>query len=166
MLFCVQIGPVNLVRGQVARSNQLNISLMQRLEKCYMAHPDWPVIARLHHNYRCHPDILELVSKLFYNSSLKWNEQESLPTTHRKHPYPLVFICSDVNNLFPLTPEQIKDAQDIEAEIITEKFIELNTRPPPNWDTDNCTKNYLITSPCERQVRSCFVYYSRSCHDP
>ena len=145
------MGPANLVRGCEARANSLNVSLLQRLEKYYESCDGCQIIARLSHNYRCHPDILELVSNLFYRSSLKWGDQEEAPGTHYKHRYPLVFICSGVDELFQ------PDALDLEAEIITAKVSELVKRTPPTWNSSKPMKNYLITTPCENQVSNSVI---------
>ena len=143
IIIMLQIGPANLVRGKVARANSLNISLLQRLEKQYLSSPNCHIIAKLSSNYRCHPEILNLISDLFYNSSLQWNDEETEPTTHRKYPYPLVFICSGI--------DESAGAQDMEAEIIINKVIELAKQTPSAWNSKPM-KNYLITSPCENQV--------------
>jgi len=148
-IILLQVGPANLVRGTVARANQLNVSLLQRLETLYSSIENCRIMAWLSHNYRCHPDILNLVSDLFYDSSLTWDEQESLPTTHRKYKFPLVFLCTEVDNKAISEVKQKK-----EAEIIAEKVVQLAKKLPPTWTTDKPMKNFLITSPCENQVSS------------
>ena len=74
--------------------------------------------------------------------------QESKPTSHRKYPYPIVFICSGI--------DVSADAQDIEAEIITDTVVGLAKQTPPTWNSKPM-KNYLITSPCENQVSSYII---------
>ena len=125
----------------------LNVSLLQRLKKLYSSNADCQIMVWLTHNYRCHPDILKLVSDLFYSSSLTWDEQESHPATHRKHKFPLVFICNDVDKQ---AKTDIKQKE--EAKIVAEKVIELAKQMPPSWSTNKPMKNFLITSPCENQV--------------
>ncbi len=136
------------MRGRVPRANNLNISLLQRLENLYISQGNQKIIARLTQSDRCHPVILGFVSKLFYNSSLKCNK-ESVPATHCKHTYPLVFICSGADET------TVTGLQDMEADIIVDKVVELTKRPPTSWNSSKPMKNYLITSPCANQVRKC-----------
>ena len=52
--------------------------------------PSWNV------NYRSQADLLELPSKLFYDSKLISCDRVSC---HRKAPYPYIFICSNLSNV-------------------------------------------------------------------
>ena len=124
----------------------LNISLLQRLKKLYSSNADCQIMVQLSHNYRCHPDIIKLVSDLFYSSSLTWGE-ESPPATHRKYKFPLVFICTEVDKQ---AKSEIKQKE--EAKVIKDKVIELAKQIPSCWSNVKPMKNFLITSPCENQV--------------
>lgn len=55
------------------------------------------------HNYRCHKDLLELPSTLFYNSELIPRPDDISP--HPLSPYPLKFVCSSFNAEYPNSPE-------------------------------------------------------------
>ena len=69
------MGPQTLVLGKEARKNGLGVSLLRRLHECYNL-PENKEMARMYssvmlNNYRCHRQIVQTVSDLFYASSLK-----------------------------------------------------------------------------------------------
>ena len=131
----------------MATANLLNISLLQRLEKVYSSNADCHIMAKLFYNYRCHPDILKMLSDLFYSSSLKWNELNSIPGTHHKYRFPLVFICTEIDSQVKSEIQQQK-----EAKVIAEVVIDLAQPSTPAWNTDMPMENFFITTPCENQV--------------
>jgi hypothetical protein len=77
-----QLGPV--VMSQVACQGGLGTSLLERLmaRSCYQPHIDavsgvktydTRIITKLVHSYRCHPDIISIPNKLFYDNELVVN---------------------------------------------------------------------------------------------
>ncbi len=143
------------MRGRVARANHLKISLLQRLQCIYVNEADCQIIAKLFYSNRCHPDILKLVSKLFYHDSLKWDEKKS-PAHHPEHEYSLVFICSSLKeDNFSYSH---KESRERERNVIVDKVIELCKLLPDSWNNKNPMKNFLITSPCKDQVSVVFAF--------
>ena len=69
-------------------------SLLQRLYSCYVELGEIAkqYIVFLRHNYRCHEDLLEISSNIFYDSDLI---PCSSVQTHSLASYPLKFVCSD-----------------------------------------------------------------------
>ncbi|RDY10645.1 putative RNA helicase SDE3, partial [Mucuna pruriens] len=65
----LQLGPV--IYSKKADEYGLGVSYMERLSECELyASGDANYVTRLIRNYRCHPEILHLPSKLFYNGEL------------------------------------------------------------------------------------------------
>ncbi|KAL5098655.1 hypothetical protein RYX36_002982 [Vicia faba] len=65
----LQLGPV--IFSKKADEYQLGVSYMERLFKCELyGNGDTNYITKLVKNYRCHPEILDLPSKLFYFGEL------------------------------------------------------------------------------------------------
>ena len=65
-------------------------------------------------NYRCHPDLLELPSTLFYKSALV---PRAVTECHPACSYPLKFICSSFDNDIPIKPENPYEASLILHEV-------------------------------------------------
>ena len=141
------MGPALLVLGDLPKKNGLNVSLLQRLEKQYSLCGGQQSIATLSTNYRCHPEILNLVGKLFYNSSIKWNDYETPPVTHRRFPYPLVFVCSSLDE----DVISSSDCTEHEADVIVQKTLEVAKGCPSSWSKQPMSEFFVI-SPCEEQV--------------
>ena len=129
-----------LVLGDIPQKNGLALSLFQRLQLCYH---DLGIanIATLSANYRCHRDILRLVGGLFYNNTLCWAANEQPPSTHPKYNYPLVFICSDINDT----------SGDNEADIVVRTAISIAKGVPTSWPKPPMPHIFIV-SPCEEQV--------------
>ena len=136
-----------LVLGDLAKSNGLSVSLLQRLEKLYMLCDGNRNIATLSTNYRCHPLILDLVGGLFYQSSIKWNEDETPPATHRNFPFPLVFVCSSIDEDIGLS----SDHDNNEATTVFQKVMEVAKGCPSSW-AKYPTSDFFVISPSEEQV--------------
>ena len=91
----------------------LGVSLLERLQQVYKdaGRKSYDHIAHLCINYRCHKDIHELSSRLFYDPSLI---PMAKAITHLDAPYPLVFVCSSVSD-----PKSVADDTCMkEAEIL------------------------------------------------
>ena len=152
-LLLLQVGPSMLVLGDVARSNGLSISLLERLLSVYRSEQVPPIfkqmISVLNHCHRCHRDILSLSSELFYSTVLKIPENEDLPN-HPKFPYPLIFVCSsvkkDCTSKSTMNPEEAKIVLN-EAEIIAAKWSKRL------WG-DQYHLNMCVMSPTRSQVQS------------
>ena len=65
-------------------------------------------------NYRCHADLMELPSTLFYESSIVSHADAKC---HPSAPYPLKFICSSFSNVIPDNPESRSEASLILDEV-------------------------------------------------
>ena len=86
-----------LVLGEEAQRNGLATSLLERLLCQYNVSPSFKrMISCLDHCHRCHQEILSLSAHLFYNTVLKIPENEP-SLNHPKFPYPLLFVCSSIN---------------------------------------------------------------------
>ena len=92
----LQVGPKLLVLGDIARKHGLKSSLLERLQNHYKKIGEQATIlqATLQTNHRCHVDILEFASQLFYNSSVRESPKSKKIKSHPDFPYSLVFICS------------------------------------------------------------------------
>lgn len=141
------MGPALLVLGDLPQRNGLNVSLLERLQKHYESCNGGQNIASLSTNYRCHPEILNLVGKLFYNSGIRWNDDEDPPAVHRNFSYPLLFVCSSVDEDVSLS----SDCDKNEADIIVHKATEVAMGCPSSW-TKPPMSQFFVTSPCEEQV--------------
>ncbi len=117
------MGPAVSVLNDVARSNGLGRSLIERLLLLYekgmslqeLKHSRYSLLT----NYRCHMSILTLASALFYDSTL---ESRSMSQTHSLAPYPIVFYCSSLehNNYNTSTPTNQQ-----EARLLVNKAVEF-----------------------------------------
>ena len=112
-----------LVLGERARKNGLAKSLLERLLLTYQSThvpPDFKkMISFLDCCHRCHKDILNLSAHLFYKANLKTPENEP-SLNHPKFPYPLLFICSGIDD-----KEKVKTTKNYEEAKIILEYAEL-----------------------------------------
>ena len=139
MLFLIiQVGPKQVVLGGVAQENGLGVSLLERLHKSYLEIElanHYTVVLR--NNYRCLPEILDLSSSLFYDSTLT-----ACAKVPRIKKYPLHFICLSESN----HPAVLNSCEDLfEADIIIEEVVNLIQQ-------DYVDATIRIMSPSQRQV--------------
>ena len=122
------------------------MSLLQRLLEKYKSigditkrnTPSWNI------NYRSHADLLELPSKLFYNSELRACGRVPY---HLKAPYPYVFICSSFTNDIPV------DAQcAVEADRLIQA-VQLHSDKFKSWEP----KDTCIMTPSLKQVIHSYI---------
>ena len=155
--FFFQVGPKLLVLGQTARENGLGVSLLERLQNSYTEIEEARSYSiTLCNNYRCLPEILDLPSSIFYESSLK-----ACAKVARLREYSLSFICSSESDSFLSLCENM-----VEARIIIQEVEALI------YNDHIDTTGLCIMSPSQRQVyiiiilfvcvRTCcgFVYLS------
>ena len=139
----MQVGPALLVLGDIPQQLGLGVSLLERLLNTHggkLAN----FIAHLFINHRCHQDILELPSKLFYGSSLI--PMSSAVTVHDA-PYPLLFVCSSTADPCPI----VEDTSDNEAKLLVEHFHQLSRK----GDTRTFQRNTCFMALSRRQVSEC-----------
>ena len=112
-----------LVLGEKARKNGLAISLLERLVHTYQSStmpPDFKkMISLLDCCHRCHKDILNLSARLFYKADLKTPENEP-SFNHPKFNYPLLFVCSSINE-----EEKLKATKNYEEAKVVLEYAEL-----------------------------------------
>ena len=123
------------------------MSLLERLLAAYSeaggCNADY--IAHLSTNHRCHKDILELPSKLFYGSSLyPMASAGTVPGS----PYPLLFVCSSVTDPH-LTK---KDTSDDEAKLLVDQFRLFCQK----GDSQSLKQDTCFMALSRRQVRRAF----------
>ncbi len=120
---------------------------MERLYAVYEKLPDGgrSLHAELSTNYRCHHGILMLPSYLFYESTLL---SRSRALTHPDAPYPLVFVCSSLDD-----NKTAKRGTDVtEADCVLNHVEKYLKKWPRHWgDMRNAV---CIMSSSENQVRS------------
>ena len=90
----LQVGPSLLVLGEEAQDNGLNKSLLERLQNLYKKTPQLSshCCASLLTNYRCHKEIVQFSSSLFYEQSQQCQVPDRV--AHPAAPFPLLFVCS------------------------------------------------------------------------
>ena len=140
--------------GDQPRKEGFSISLLERLENEYnnFGISADSYIARLETNFRCHPDILYLAEKPFYNCSLK----SVVPpeSTHPDAPFPLVFICSDITDPRPSD----NPINELEAKIVVEQLKKFGSGWPQDyWGAKLDPSQICLMSPSRTQVS--FVKY-------
>ena len=86
-----------LVFGEIPSSCGLGLSLLERLYAVYKRLRQESYISTLVTNYRSHPSIFELPSSLFYDTPLIAPCDQAPPSLHPSYPYPLVFLCSSLD---------------------------------------------------------------------
>ena len=136
----MQVGPTLLVLGDEPQEFGLGVSLFERLLKAYVGKLA-KFIAHLPMNHRCHKDILELPSKLFYGSSLI---PMSSAGTVFDAPYPLLFLCSSTAG----PCEILVDTSEDEAEVLINHFRWLSKK----GDTRTFQRNTCFMASSRRQV--------------
>ena len=105
-------------------------------------------IVKLVTNYRCHQEILSLAEKMFYKMSLK----SVVPalSTHPEAPFPLVFVCSDLQD--PLPSEN--PVNEKEARIVIEQVQKFAPGWPQDyWGAKLDPSQICVMSPSRTQVR-------------
>ena len=145
-LVFVQVGPSLLVLGEEAQDNGLNKSLLERLQNLYKKTPHMSLhcCASLLTNYRCHKEIVQFSSSLFYEESLQC--QVSNRVTHPAAPFPMLFICSSVDESVQLISD---DKNENEARIVLEqvsKFVRDWPAYIPEWGKKDLNKICIVTN--------------------
>ena len=135
-----QVGPALLVLGDETRASGFRLSLLERLQLEYekIGRPAKDYLLTLCTNYRCHKDILAIPHQLFY-SGLKSKARKA--DTHPKAPYPLLFVCSNLNSNVC--------SREIEARILLEQvsvFIQHWPRNNSSWGDCEPKKLAIVTS--------------------
>ena len=142
-LFCYQVGPRLLVFGEVPQSHGLGTSLLQRLCHDYAKLGQTKYIANLRTHYRCHKDLLQLSSDLFYCQS------KLIPAghiqLHPRHKYPLEFICSDVCG----DGAGVRDTNEHEADVL---LTALQKLIQSGWPKEWSKRDVCIMASNRRQV--------------
>ena len=110
-----------MVLGDEPQRHGLGVSLLQRLHEQYKEFGGSALeyVVSLNCNYRCHTELLNLSSTLFYDSALISYADKKC---HPAFQYPLMFICSKFDNNIPTSPESRS-----ETLIILEEVKELLT---------------------------------------
>ena len=143
----LQFRPV--VLGVEALANGLGTSLLTRLLELYKGIGPQATsrCSVLSTNYRCHSEIANLSSRLFYNSGVRLRVSES--PTHPLAPHPLVFVCSSLD----CTPRCItEDTNEKEASVLLEQLVRFAEAWPDEWgQRDMATISIVVSS--RRQVR-------------
>ena len=132
-MFCeLQVGPQLLVLGDIPQVHGLSKSLLERLLDHYKELNCTAInqlSVPLRRNYRCTKEILELPSKLFYQSKLIPTARGVFP--HPNAPYPLIFVCSSIQKV---TSHIERDTSDFEAQLLISKLVEfLHEWPHREW---------------------------------
>ena len=114
----------------------LGESLLQRLHKKYteFGSTAQKYAVSLKCNYRCHKDLLELPSVLFYEASLVPCGRVDC---HPLSPYPFKFVCSSFDISIPCSPVRQR-----ECDLILEEV-----KKHSGWNNDIC-----IMAPSLNQV--------------
>ncbi len=129
-----------MVLGEEARDNGLKVSLLERLLKRYGTSPvALPLCAKLRTNYRCHRGILNLCSKLFYDSSLKCHVPNDI--AHRSCPFPLMFFCTSENEFAVGTISP----PDKELEAVVDQAVQCIQHWPDSWGPKDLSEVSIIT---------------------
>ena len=121
-----------MVLGDIPQAHGLSKSLLERLLQHYTGLSGTAInqfSAPLRRNYRCTKEILELPSKLFYQSKLIPAARGVFP--HPNAPYPLIFVCSSIQKV---TSHIESDTSAIEAQLLISKLVEfLHEWPHREW---------------------------------
>ena len=127
-----------VVLGRIPQENGLGVSLLERLHKSYLEIElanHYTVVLR--NNYRCLPEILDLSSNLFYDSTLT-----ACAKVPRIKDYPLHFICSSESN----HPSVLDSCEDpAEVNLIIDEVVNLIQQ-------EYIDATICIMSPSQRQV--------------
>ncbi|XP_064395053.1 probable helicase with zinc finger domain isoform X3 [Halichondria panicea] len=148
-----QVGPAMLVFGEVPSSYSLATSLLERLHSSYKRLRQEFYISTLVTNYRSHPDIFELPSSLFYDTPLISPSDRDPPSLHPLYPYPLVFVCSSIDQVVTQVDDNVNEA---EASILLDevnKFAIAKSWPTASWGPqDKVMSQTCIMSPSRPQL--------------
>ncbi|MCH9666238.1 MAG: C-terminal helicase domain-containing protein [Gammaproteobacteria bacterium] len=110
-------------------------------------------ISTLVTNYRSHPDIFELPSSLFYETPLIAPIDRDPPSLHPQYPYPLVFVCSNIDHLVT----QDDYVNEGEASILLDEvkmFTSAKNWPIASWGpVDSVMSQTCIMSTSRSQVK-------------
>ena len=139
-----------LVLGDEPQRHGLGVSLLERLQQAYKdaGRKSYDHIAHLCINYRCHKDIHELSSRLFYGPSLI---PMAKAITLLDAPYPLVFVCSSVAD-----PKQVADDTSMkEAEILIDGLRQFCKK----GDTQSFLKGTCFMAISRGQVSCTHIYF-------
>ena len=145
-LVFVQVGPSLLVLGEEAQDNGLNKSLLERLQNLYKKTPHMSshCCASLLTNYRCHKEIVQFSSSLFYEESLQCQVPDGV--AHPAAPFPLLFVCSSVDESVQLISD---DKNENEARIVLEQVSKFVRDWPvyiPEWGKKDLNKICIVTN--------------------
>jgi serine/threonine protein kinase len=145
----MQVGPDLLVLGEQPRQRGFSRSLLERLEMHYAKSGASAAsyIVKLVTNYRCHQDILSLAEKLFYKFPLK--SVVPATSTHPEAPFPLVFVCSDLQVPVPSG----NPVNEMEARIVIEQVQKFAPGWPQDyWGAKLDPAQICVMSPSRTQV--------------
>ena len=141
-----------LVFGEVPSSCGLATSLLERLHFSYKRLRQESYISTLVTNYRSHPDIFELPSSLFYDTPLISPSDRDPPSLHPLYPYPLVFVCSSIDQVVTQVDDNVNEA---EASILLDEVNKFaKSWPTASWGPVDLSQA-CIMSPSRPQVRKC-----------
>lgn len=132
--------------GEIAQCHGLGLSPLERLHNKYDKAKDLlseSCSATLLTNYRCHSSILMLPSSLYYQSSLLSRADS---TTHHLAPFPLTFVCTDIEQEF----QTIEGANEQEADALIKQVKKYLGDWPEQWKAR--TKKVCIMTPSPKQV--------------
>ena len=136
-----QVG-TDLVLGEETCQNGLQVSLLKRLHTRYERYEmqSSPFEARLITEHRSHPDIVKFVGQVFYNMDL---QATSPSTTHPDVAFPLVFMCSGVEEEGALMEDGVDRR---EAEVMLEVVRKFATTWPEDlWGKRDLSEMCIMT---------------------
>lgn len=143
-----QLGPV--IYSRQAENYGLGKSFLDRLFECkYYGGNDENYVIKLVRNYRCHPAILDLPSRLFYNGELIASKEDTMSTMYDYMDLP--------NKSFPVLFIGIQGCDEREGSnpswfnrIEVSKVIEIIRKLRRN--TDLCDDDIGVITPYRQQV--------------
>ena len=138
-----QVGPRLLVLGKVPQDYGLATSLLERLCQLYTSLGHSGYIARLCTNYRCHEELLNLSSCLFYRQS-GLIAAGKVPLVHG-YDYALKFVSSGT----VCDERPVDGTSEFEAEVLLKELWKVKQNNPPQ-----CLANedFCIMAVNRRQV--------------
>ena len=92
-------------------------------------------------NYRCHKEIVHFSSNLFYEESLQCQVPDRV--THPAAPFPLLFVCSSVDENVQLIND---NKNEHEARIVLEQVAKFVRNWPVEWDEKDLNKMCIVTN--------------------
>ena len=150
-----------MVLGEVPQAHGLSKSLLERLLEHYNKLGDTALnqfSAPLRRNYRCTKEVLELPSKLFYQSKLIPAARGVL--SHPNAPYPLVFVCSSIQKVTSCIEN---DTSDTEAQLLISKLVEfLREWPHKEWKRRRL-EDVCVMAISRRQVTQFIPRFTSAC---